>query len=231
MQIYPAIDLKGGRIVRWDDVVYDADPLRRAEQFVADGADWLHVVDLDRAFDTGRNNVTVMRAIAGLPGVRVQVGGLLGNADLVREALDLGAARAVISTAAVTAPRSFTALVRAFGADRLAAAIDVREGRVTLRGSKAVVDASPPELLERIVEAGIGTIVYRDLARESSLEGADVAGAQRLVGRGAGVIVSGGIGGVDDVTAARVAGLTGVILGRALYESRVTLKEALACSA
>lgn len=231
MQIYPAIDLKGGRIVRWDDVVYDADPLRRAEQFVADGADWLHVVDLDRAFDTGRNNVTVMRAIAGLPGVRVQVGGLLGNADLVREALELGAARAVISTAAVTAPRTFGALVRAVGADRLAAAIDVREGRVTLRGSKAVVDASPPELLERIVEAGIGTIVYRDLARESSLEGADVAGAQRLVGRGAGVIVSGGIGGVDDVTAARVAGLTGVILGRALYESRVTLKEALACSA
>lgn len=231
MQIYPAIDLKGGRIVRWDDVVYDADPLRRAEQFVADGADWLHVVDLDRAFATGRDNGAVIRAIAGLAGVRVQVGGLLGNADLVREALELGAARAVISTAAVTAPRTFGALVRAFGADRLAAAIDVRDGRVTLRGSTAAVDASPPELLERIVEAGIGTIVYRDLARESSLEGADIAGAAQLAGRGAGVIVSGGIGGVDDVTAARAAGLTGVILGRALYESRVTLKEALACSA
>lgn len=232
MQIFPAVDIRGGCVVRaGDGASYDADPVGRAARFVADGAGWLHVVDLDRSFDTGRDNGAVVRGIAGLDGVRVQMGGLLGTADLVREAFDLGAARVVLSTAAVAAPRTLEALSHAFGPERLAAAIDVQGGRVTLRGSTAAVKASPLDLLRRIVEIGIGTIVYRDLARESSLAGADVAGAARLAGRGAAILVSGGIGGLDHLTAARAAGLAGVILGRALYEDRLTLKEALACSA
>lgn len=237
MDVLPAIDLSAGRIVRWSrgraEEVYDADPVGRAERWLAQGATWLHVVDLDRAFHTGRTNADVVRAIAALPGARVQAGGLLQTEDQVREAFDLGAARVVVATAAAVDPTVLPRLVDAFGAERLVAAIDVRDGdgRVALRGSPLTVELSAAGLLDCVVAAGLRTVLYRDLARESTLEGADVAGAAALVGRGARVFVAAGIGRVDHVHAARLAGLAGVILGRALYEGRVTLADALACSA
>ncbi|GBD33518.1 MAG: 1-(5-phosphoribosyl)-5-[(5-phosphoribosylamino) methylideneamino] imidazole-4-carboxamide isomerase [Gemmatimonadales bacterium] len=231
MQIFPAIDLKGGRVVRPPDgtVVYDPDPVRRAAEFLAAGCRWLHVVDLDRAFKTGGDNSGIIRSITALPEARIQLGGLLRTAAEVEEGFSLGAARVVLSTELACDPAMLKRTAELFPRTSLAVNIDVRAGKLVLRGSEARVDLSPVQLLERAVALGIGTVVYRDLAREGTLGGPDIEGAAALVGRGAEVILSAGFGGIEELKAAAAAGIAGVILGRAVYEGKIELREAVSC--
>lgn len=235
MQVYPAIDVKGGRVVRYTDggpeTVYAPDPVAAAEAFIADGARWLHVVDLDRAFDTGGDNDALLRRIAGLQGASVQVGGLLSGADQVARALDLGAARAVVATGAAADSRAWEAITAAVDPSRLAVAVDVRQGRVVQRGSAEPLALAADALVRRAVAAGVRAVIHRDLQRDGELAGADVDGAARLMGLGADILVAGGIASPAHLIAARDARLAGAIVGRALYEGRLTLWEALACSA
>ena len=235
MLVIPAIDLKRGRVVRYGeggpDTVYRADPIDSAEAFIADGAAWLHLVDLDRAWDTGRNNDVLVRRIAGLPGARVQLGGRLRQPEQAARALALGAARAVVATGAAADPAACEAMVAALDPSRLAVAVEVRRGRLVDRGSVEATVPAPDALVRRAVAAGVRTVIYRDLERDGGLAGADVAEASRLSGLGADVIAAGGIGSTAHLLAARDAGLRGVIVGRALHEGRFTLREALACLA
>jgi phosphoribosylformimino-5-aminoimidazole carboxamide ribotide isomerase len=195
---------------------------------VSQGAGWLHVVDLDRAFGTGEND-TLARRIAGIVGVRVQMGGLLANADDVTRAFALGASRAVVSTSALADAAVLKAIVASHAPDRLAASVDVRRGGAVRRGEPAPLALSPADLVARAVAAGIGVIVYRDLERDGSLAGPDLEGAARLNGLGAEIIVAGGIASQAHLLAAREAGLAGAIVGRALVEGTITVEEALAC--
>ncbi len=231
MQILPAIDLKGGRGVRPPDgvVIYDPDPVRRAQEFLAAGCRWLHVVDLDRAFETGEDNSSIVRSIAALPGARVQLGGLLRAAPEVEEGISLGAARVVLSTEVACDPTLLSSVTGQFPTDLLAISIDVRAGKVVLRRRGITVDSSPVLLCERAVASGITTVIYRDLAREGTLGGPDVEGAANLVGRGAAVILSAGFGSMAELEAAAAVGIAGVILGRALYERRIDLRKAVSC--
>jgi phosphoribosylformimino-5-aminoimidazole carboxamide ribotide isomerase len=235
MQVYPAIDIRGGRVVRYaeggPDTVYGADPIVTAEAFVADGATWLHVVDLDHALDTGRDNDELVRRLARLAGARVQIGGRLRQAEQVALALDLGAARAVVATGAAADPAVWEAIAASVAPSRLAVAVDVRRARLVDRGAPEPLVLSAEALVRRAAAAGVGTVIHRNLERDGELAGADLAGAARLAGLGAEVIAAGGIGSMAHLLAARDTGLAGVIVGRALHEGRVALREALSCLA
>lgn len=236
MQIYPAIDIKRGKVVRLfegdgvAEVVYAADPVAQAEQFLAAGASWIHVVDLDVAFDTGGDNTAVVKRIAALPGARLQLGGLLRTARQVHRGLEAGATRVVAATEAVANREALEAMVREAGPERLAAAVDVRAGQAVIRRSPQPLRETPEQLAATARGLGIGVVVYRDLERDGALAGLDVAGAARLVRSGTDVIVSGGGASLGDLATARAAGVAAAIVGRALYDRRFTLQEAIRCS-
>jgi len=228
VQIYPAIDIKRGKVAR-GEILYADDPVAVAERFVAAGATWLHVVDLDCSFETCPGHSSCLRRIAALPGVLVQVGGLLRAVTEVRGALDSGAARAVVATATIARSGALEDIVREVGADRLAAGLDVRRGSPVLRGSTKALAASAEALARSVTDAGVGTLVYRDLDRDGALAGLDVSGAARLVPFAVDVIIAGGGASLADLSAARAAGFAGAIVGRALHEGRFGLEEAIAC--
>ncbi len=235
MQIYPAIDIKGGRVVRLlegenlRETRYSDDPIAQARQFVRDGVNWIHVVDMDRAFGSGGDNMEVVRQIASMDDVSIQVGGDISDIGWARDAARSGADRVVLGTSAAVEPQLFASLVAEIGAQKCALAIDTHGGEPALRKG-GMVKESVPDLVNRALDYGVKTIVYRNLLRDGLVSGADVAGAQRIVGLGADVIVAGGVSGTDDLCRAAAAGLVGAIVGRAIYEGRFTLQEALECS-
>ncbi|UCD23177.1 MAG: 1-(5-phosphoribosyl)-5-[(5-phosphoribosylamino)methylideneamino] imidazole-4-carboxamide isomerase [Gemmatimonadota bacterium] len=236
MRLYPAIDLKGGRVVRWlegevtRETVYSDDPLDRARYFIDQGAEWLHVVDMDKAFGTGGSNLDLIHAIAQLDDVSVQVGGNIDSVQWAREAVAAGAKRVVLGTAAALDAGLFQALVREVDPERCALALDTRDGKVALRGLDRSVGQRSEDIVRDARDVGVRTVVYRDLARDGLVIGADVAGAATVQALGVDVIVAGGVAGLYDIESAAQCGLAGVIVGRALYEGRFTLREALACS-
>ena len=234
MDLLPAIDIRSGRVVRLSQgeatrqTVYGTDPAAIAEGFAKQGAGWIHVVDLDRAFGDGDNEESVRRILEQARGrVRIQVGGGFRSLDLVRRGVELGAERVVIGTAAATDPDFLAAAAAAVPADRLAVGVDARDGRVAVRGWTETSPLTAAELAGRALSAGISTLIYTDVARDGMLEGPDIPGAVALQRLGARVIVSGGVSSLDDLRRVAGAGLAGAIVGRALYEGRFDLAQAL----
>jgi phosphoribosylformimino-5-aminoimidazole carboxamide ribotide isomerase len=234
LDLLPAIDLRHGRVVRLSqgeaarETVYGDDPVAVAQRFVAEGAGWLHVVDLDRAFGEGDNAELVGRIIAAVGhGARVQVGGGFRSLDRIDQALDLGAARIVIGTAAVRDSELLTRALAAGGPERIAVGIDAREGIIAIRGWRESAGEPARDVAQRVVQQGIRTLVYTDVSRDGMLQGADLEGAVALQALGAGVIASGGVASLDDLRRIRDAGLRGAIVGRAIYEGRFTVAEAI----
>jgi len=213
--------------------VYGLDPVAAMVRFAAEGARWMHLVDLDQAYGTGSNR----ELIRGLLGARpeqlaIQVGGSVRSEDTVRELLEWGAARVVIGCAALAEyPELAPRLVRRHGPARLGAAIDATDGRVTPRGKSVVVDLEVSALAERLRGAGCVHVVYTDVRRDGALRGPDIDGAVWLMGLGFDVVSSGGVSSLADLQAIRDAGLSGALVGRALHEGRFTLTEALRCVA
>jgi phosphoribosylformimino-5-aminoimidazole carboxamide ribotide isomerase len=238
VDLYPAIDVRHGRVVRLSQgeatrqTVYGDDPVAVAERFADAGAVWIHLVDLDRAFGVGDNLALVRRVVARMGGrVQVQLGGGLRTVDLVQAGLDQGAARVVLGTAAAIDPAIVPKAIAAGGPDRIAIGIDARDGRVAIRGWTETVDLKAEALAERVVADGARTIVYTDVGRDGMLGGPDLEGARRLQAAGAAVIASGGVATLEDLRGVRAAGLAGAIVGRALYEGRFGLAEALEAAA
>ena len=231
MELYPAVDIEGGRVARSTSA---ADPLAAVRQFAHDGARWVHVVDLDRAFGKGENRDLTRRLLAE-SAVRIQVGGGLTTEAAIAELVDWGATRVVIGTAAAVDPALVARLLARYGAARLAVGIDARDGRVAARGSDVTLALTPLELARRVCSEGARTVIYTDAARDGSLAGPDLDGARAIAALGEGggldVIVSGGVASLDDLRRVRAAGLAGAIVGRALHEGRFTVREALACVA
>jgi phosphoribosylformimino-5-aminoimidazole carboxamide ribonucleotide (ProFAR) isomerase len=233
VEIYPAVDVQGGRVARAPAA--DADPLAVLERYARAGARWVHFVDLDRAYGRGGGaNRDLTRACLAAAAVRVQVGGGLSTEDAIDELLAWGAARVVIGAAAAADADLVDRLLRRHGADLLAVGIDARNGRLAPRGggggAALAPDIAARDLARRVRTQGARTVVYTDVTRDGTLAGPEVAGA-RALGDGLDVIVSGGVASLDDLRAIRAAGLSGAIVGRALHEARFTLAEALACVA
>jgi phosphoribosylformimino-5-aminoimidazole carboxamide ribotide isomerase len=239
LDLFPAIDLRGGRCVRLEQgeadraTVYDADPIEVAASYARAGASWVHVVDLDAAFGEGSNRALV-REIAARSGIRVQTGGgLRSEADLA-DVLDGGGAfRAVIGTAAIENPDLVARAIRRWGADRIAVGLDARGTRPAVRGWREESAEDLFQIAARLAGLGVRTFIYTDISRDGMFSGPNVATSGELADRsGAEVIVSGGVGIPDHIDEVRMGaaahpGIAGVIVGKAIYEGRVSVTEAL----
>jgi len=236
VELYPAVDVQGGRVVRLRQgdahrsTAYAGDPIAVARRFAQDGARWVHFVDLDRAFGRGDNRELARRFLAEAE-MPVQVGGGLRTEEAIEEMLGWGAARVVIGTKAATDPAIVERLLARHGPGPLAVGIDAKNGQVVVRGWTEVFELTALELAGRVRSQGARTVIYTDVARDGMLTGPDLDGARAIAALGLDVVASGGVASLDDLRQVRAAGLAGAIVGRALYEGRFTLVEALACSA
>ena len=240
-EVIPAIDLRGGHVVRLrrgdfgEETSYGEDPAAVAKTFVNAGARWLHVVDLDGARQGRPGNPREIRAIAGAVGERgaMEVAGGLRTPDAVAEAIAAGAARIVVGTGALRDPAFAADLVATYGADRVAVAIDVRDGRAIGEGWREGAEGEPAgDALIRLADAGVGTFEVTAINRDGLLEGpdTDLLGALVALGRGS-VIASGGISSLADIRSVADLGCDGAIVGRAIYEGRLDLREAMEVAA
>ncbi|MEO8140233.1 MAG: 1-(5-phosphoribosyl)-5-[(5-phosphoribosylamino)methylideneamino]imidazole-4-carboxamide isomerase [Gemmatimonadota bacterium] len=235
MELFPAIDIRAGRVVRLSqgeaarETSYHDDPVAQAERFISMGARWIHVVDLDRAFGTGDNLALIGRLASSAAGrVQIQVGGGIRSLDALQAVLDLGISRAVLGTAAVIDPALVPAAVKSVGSEHIAVGLDTKAGMVAIRGWVETTELFVDDVCRRVLNDGAKTIIYTDVSRDGMLSGPDIEGATRLQALGASVIASGGVASLPDLQAVRAAGLAGAIIGRALYEGKFTLAEALA---
>jgi len=226
VELYPAVDLEGGRVVRAHGDM--AEPLRALAELTRAGARWIHLVDMDRAYARG-DNQALMQAVIGAATVRVQVGGGLFREIDIDQMFTLGATRVIIGPRGAVDSGTVERLLARHGATRLAIGIDAKQGRVAPRGTKQILDLSALELATRVARQGIRTVIYNEVTRDGMLSGPDIEGAAAIAALGLDVIVSGGVGSLDDLRAAREAGLAGACVGRALYDGRFTVAEALAC--
>lgn len=241
-EFLPAIDLRGGRVVRLRrgdfgaETTYGADPVAVARSFAATGARWLHVVDLDGARDGRRQQAAVMASIVeavGEEGVAVQVAGGLRTLDAVASALATGARRVVVGTAAIRDAGFGRRSVERFGADRIVAAIDVRAGRALGDAWQAGShDPGAEEAVAALADAGVERFAVTAVDRDGILEGPNLELLGRIVrlDRGA-IIASGGVSSLADLRSVRDLGCAGAIVGRALYEGRLDVRDALAAVA
>lgn len=236
--IYPAIDLRNSQVVRLQEgdparqTTYGNDPAQIAERWLAAGARWLHVVNLDGAFE--ENDTENHKALCSIlemtkrSGVQVQFGGGIRSIEAVERLLSLGVSRVVLGTIAVEHPQLVADAIKTFGAARIAVGIDAREGLVRTRGWQSESGISAAELALRLRDVGVRTIVFTDISRDGLGSGLNIQSTRALADTsGLDVIASGGVHTLNDVLAAREANLAGVIIGRALYEGTVDLKEAL----
>ena len=232
--IYPAIDLRGGRVVRLRqgdpsrETEYGTDPAEVAHRWKDAGANWVHVVNLDGAFGEGNAaNLAALDRIVPV-GLRVQFGGGLRTLASLQRVLELGVARIVIGTAAVESPDLVETALGELGADRIAVGIDARSGSVRTHGWQQETSLTPEDLGRRWATAGVQCLIYTDVARDGMGTGPNVEATARLAqATGLHVIASGGVHSLDDVKQTFEAGLSGVIIGRALYEGQVDLGEAM----
>ncbi len=241
MLLIPAIDLKNGQCVRLRQGlkesarVYDGDPVETARKFEDAGARMLHVVDLDGAFGESQSpNRTVAGRIISAVKLPVQFGGGLRSVADVRRMLEAGAARVVVGTLAAESRETLAELRELFG-PRVAVGIDAKLGQVVTHGWEKRGDVTAVELAREMARAGVERIIYTDVGRDGMLEGVNVE-QTRLVARASGlkVTASGGVASLSDierVAEASADGVDSVIIGRALYEKRFTLREALRVAA
>ena len=232
--VYPAVDLRGGHVVRLAlgdpgrQTVYGDDPAAVARRWQAEGAEWLHVVNLDGAFGEADGlNAQALKAIVAA-GAKVQFGGGLRDRASMERALAAGVARIVIGTAAVEHPELVAGAVRDFGAERVAVGIDARDGRVRVRGWASETSVAATELGRQMRALGLRWCVFTDVARDGVGTGVNVPATTELArATGLHVIASGGVASAEDVHRVQAAGLAGVIIGRALYEGQVALKDVI----
>ncbi len=232
--VLPALDLRHGRVVRLAQgdperqTVYGDDPRAMAEHWQAQGAAWLHVVNLDGAFgQADAANDAALQAILAV-GLPVQFGGGLRDEASLRQAMQAGVARAVIGTAAIERPALVDWALDAYGPARIAVGIDARDGRVRIKGWAEAATATPLELGRRLRGQGVEWCVFTDVARDGVGAGLNVEATAELAREtGLRVIASGGVVSAVDVGRVRATGLAGVIVGRALYEGTVHLPDLL----
>ncbi len=234
MTIYPAIDLSGGQVVRLTQgdfdqkTVYAQDPVPVAEGFLAAGATHLHVVDLDGAKDGAPRSGDALARLTRLP-LFIQTGGGIRTAERVRQLLDLGVSRVILGTAALSDPDFLSRMIALHG-DKIAVGVDAKGGKVAVAGWLTVSDTDATTFCVQLHQMGVKTIIYTDIARDGGLSGPNFLAYEALLSalEGMNLIASGGVSKLSDVERLSALGTPGAIIGKALYEGRIDLKEALA---
>jgi phosphoribosylformimino-5-aminoimidazole carboxamide ribotide isomerase len=241
-ELYPAIDLRGGRAVRLlrgdyaAETVYSDDPVAVARSFEAAGARWIHVVDLDAARSGEAGNLEYVAAIARSVGCEVETGGGVRSVEAAERLIDAGVARVVIGTAAVERPELVTELAARYPG-RVAVGLDARGRQVAVKGWTEATGADLVDLARRFEGQGVAALIVTEIGRDGTMAGPDLDQLGAVLDATAvDVIASGGVGTLDDIRA--LAGvqrggrsLAGIIVGRAIYEGRFTVEEALRCLA
>ncbi len=232
MLIFPAIDLRAGRVVRlaqgdYDRMtVYAEDPAEVAQGFVRSGAKYLHTVDLDGARDGNPQNRAAIRELCRLP-LFVELGGGIRTQADVENAFSLGVSRVILGTMATEDFPLTQRLAQLYG-DKIAVGVDVKDGRVAVRGWREMTDFTGYEFCRKLADTGISTIIYTDISRDGLLMGANLAAYEELQSIGGlNVIASGGIAFEREIAALRRLGTYGVIVGKALYTGKLSLARVL----
>lgn len=234
MQIFPAIDIKGGQVVRltqgdYDRVeVYASDPAEIAARFRAKGAKNLHMVDLDGARDGEIANYDAIRRVVGQGGLFTQIGGGLRNEQRIRRYLELGVGRVILGTVAVEDFAFVERMVAVYG-ERIAVGVDARGGKIAVKGWRELTEIDSIDFCGRLERAGVATIIYTDIARDGMGEGANLAVYRTLAKEcGSDIVASGGITHIGEFAALKEIGTYGAIVGKALYTGALKLEEVLA---
>jgi phosphoribosylformimino-5-aminoimidazole carboxamide ribotide isomerase len=245
MNIYPATDIQDGKCVRLrkgvatDATAYYADPVEPARVFLSEGATWLHVVDLDGAFNGKPKNLTILRhivAIAAKLDANVQFGGGLRDEKAIVAALKTGVSRVILGTKAAVDSAFVAQMVAKYGS-KIAVGIDAKDGLVAVKGWVEVTTHRAVEFAVKMAALGVETIIYTDIATDGMLSGPNLPALETMLqGTTANIIASGGVSNREDIQKIRLlaekyANLDGAIVGKALYEKRVNLPDLLALAA
>jgi phosphoribosylformimino-5-aminoimidazole carboxamide ribotide isomerase len=234
--VYPAIDLREGQVVRLAEgdrarqTHYSNDPAAVARRWLSAGASWLHVVNLDGAFDQPDSaNRQALQAIlkeVRTVGANVQFGGGLRSLDAIAEAFTLGVARVVLGTLAIEQPEIALEALRRWGPGSMALGLDARDGLVRVRGWQEGLPLPAIDVARSYLEHGLQWLIFTDISRDGLQTGLNLSATVELAqATGLQVIASGGVRGLEDITSARQAGLAGVIAGRALYEGTLPVED------
>ena len=230
MQIFPAIDLRGGQVVRlyqgdYDQMtVYGSDPCAVARDFMAAGAKYLHVVDLDGAKDGTLANFDTIAAIARQGGLYLEVGGGIRTEERIRRYLDLGVGRCILGTIAVRDFAFTERMARKYG-DRIAVGVDARDGFVAVSGWKELSAERGVDFCRRLRDAGVKTVIYTDISRDGAEQGTNLDLYRELAAiHGLDITASGGVSSLTELRELQRIGTKAAILGKALYTGRLDLK-------
>ena len=230
MQIFPAIDLSGGQVVRlyqgdYDKMtVYGADPCAVARDFIDAGAKYLHVVDLDGAKDGTLANFEPIAAIAKQGGLYIEVGGGIRTEERIRQYLELGVSRCILGTVAVKDFEFTARMARKYG-DKIAVGVDARDGYVAINGWKELSSETGVEFCQRLRDAGVQTVIYTDISRDGAEKGTNLELYRELAKiEGLNITASGGVSSLDELRELQAIGTHAAILGKALYTGRLDLK-------
>ena len=237
MKLFPAIDIRGGKCVRLlkgdfdQETVFSDSPADMAAQWESQGAEFLHLVDLDGARAGKPQNLETVKAILAKVKIPVELGGGIRNLEDIKEVLGLGVRRVILGSVAVHDPALVKAACEQYG-DRVVVGIDAKEGMVAVEGWGQTSNLEAPVLGRMMAEAGVKTIIYTDISRDGTLGGVNVAATVEMAEKsGLEVVASGGIKDLEDIKALKEhekSGVAGAILGKSLYMHTLDLKEALA---
>ena len=237
MIVYPAIDLRGGKVVRLlhgdpnQETRFSDDPLAVALRWVGEGAQWLHIVNLDGALDSpDASNLVALEVILKAVDIPIQYGGGVRNIEHIQRMLDLGVSRIITGTAVVSEPDFAAAVLDSFDAGQIAFALDANKDRVATHGWQTISAWTPLALGKELANLGAVHALYTDISRDGDMSGVNVEATAELARQtGLSVIASGGVSSLEDVAALRdcEVGIPGVIIGRALYEEAFTLADAI----
>lgn len=236
MLLLPAIDLMSGEVVRLQQgradrkTVYSSDPAAFARRWESEGGDFLHIVDLDAAFSGAQSNLESVRAIAAAISIPCELGGGIRSEAAVRRALDAGVSRVILGTRAAESLEFVRDMAREFGGERIAVGIDARDGMVSTKGWTEQSTLPALDLARRAEDAGAGTIVCTDIATDGMLQGPNFAEMEKLLGvLKCQLIASGGVSSAEDVRRlGAMPGLYGCIVGKALYDGKLSLRDCIA---
>jgi len=233
MNIFPAIDLINGQVVRllkgdYDKVtVYGNDPVLVAKDFEACGAEFIHIVDLDAAKDGKVHNFDIIKAICDETNLKVEIGGGVRSEDVIKQYIDAGVFRVILGTIAIKNPEFTNEMIKKYG-EKIAVGVDISDGFVAIHGWTEVSSISCDELFSDLEHAGASCVICTDISKDGAMQGTNLSLYRDLSSKySIDIVASGGVSSMDDIRALREMNLYGAILGKALYTGAVDLKDAI----
>lgn len=233
MNIFPAIDLINGQVVRlymgdYDKVtVYGNDPLSVAKDFEAAGSEFIHIVDLDAAKDGNVHNFDIVKSICDNTNLKVEIGGGIRSEDVIKKYIDAGVYRVILGTIAIKNPDFTKEMIKKYG-DKIAIGVDIKDGYVAIHGWTEVSSIPCDELFSDLEKAGANCIICTDISKDGAMSGTNLALYRDLSKKySIDIVASGGVSSMEDITALKDMNIYGAILGKALYTGAVDLKTAI----